>query len=77
MDKERFREILDLLGWSQNECSRIMRRDDRTVRRWASGKNEIDPESAAWLELQAANLPPGRKRQLAAAPDGPVEGISR
>lgn len=76
MDKERFREILALLGWSQNEAARIMRRDDRDVRRWASGKTEIDPDSAAWLELQAANLPPGRKRQLA-APAGRVEGFSR
>jgi plasmid maintenance system antidote protein VapI len=58
MDKDRFREILDLLGWGQNEVARLLHRDSREIRRWASGRNPIDPEAAAWLEMQAANPPP-------------------
>lgn len=58
MDKDRFREILDLLGWGQLEVARLLHRDGREVRRWASGRNPIDPKAAAWLEYQAANPPP-------------------
>jgi hypothetical protein len=57
MTADRFREILE----TQNPTPRVMREDTREVRRWASGRNPIDPVSAAWLEHQAA-LPPPRVR---------------
>lgn len=60
MTPERFRTILDTLGWSRTECARIMRRDPRQVRRWAAGseRDPMDQAAADWLELQAANPPP-------------------
>jgi hypothetical protein len=58
MDKYRFREILDLLGWGQNEVARLLHRDSREVCRWASGRNPIDPKAADWLEYQAKFPPP-------------------
>lgn len=61
MTPERFRQILDLLGWSQGEVARLLQRDSREMRRWASGQNAIDAEAAAWLEKQAADPPPARR----------------
>jgi hypothetical protein len=62
MTGERFREIVASLGWSFGDVARSLERDSREIRRWAAGKNPIDPDAAAWLEVQAANPPPRRSR---------------
>lgn len=63
MTAERFRAILDQLGWSKAEVARLLSRDSREIRRWYSGRNAIDEEAAAWLEIQAANPPPAPMRR--------------
>ena len=41
MTPPEFRICLELLAWSQRGLARLLGLDDRTVRRWASGQNEI------------------------------------
>jgi hypothetical protein len=44
-----------LLGLSWPALARAMgRADDRALRRWASGRQEIPPVDAAWIEACAA-----------------------
>ena len=49
-----FRLCLDLPAWSQRGLARMLGLDDRTVRRWASGQNEIPDNIAHWLATLAA-----------------------
>jgi hypothetical protein len=79
MTPERFREILAQFaahpGWSSGDVARFLSRDQREVRRWASGQEVIDPEAGDWLEFQAAHPPP--KRQPREAEPADTEGFSR
>lgn len=55
MTPDRLRRLLDLLDWSQRGLAVILDRDDRLVRRWASGKTDIPLDVDAWL-VQAEQL---------------------
>lgn len=54
MTTDRLREILAMLGWSQNFAARLLEVDTHDVRRWAQGQTEIPAADAAWLEELAA-----------------------
>jgi hypothetical protein len=54
MTPPELRLCLDLLAWSQRGLARMLGLDDRTVRRWASGQNEIPDNIARWLATLAA-----------------------
>jgi ribosome-binding protein aMBF1 (putative translation factor) len=61
MTPNEFRICLEMLAWSQRGLARLLRRDERLVRRWASGENEIPAEIATWLAALAdfhARRPP-------------------
>ena len=53
MTPPEFRLCLDLLAWSQRGLARLLGLDDRGVRRWASGQNEIPDNIAHWLATLA------------------------
>jgi ribosome-binding protein aMBF1 (putative translation factor) len=50
MTPDRFRECLQSLQWSQRFFAGFIRKDDRLVRRWASGDAPIPEEVATILE---------------------------
>jgi ribosome-binding protein aMBF1 (putative translation factor) len=54
MTAPEFRICLEHLAWSQRGLARLLNRDDRLVRRWASGDNEIPADVAEWLATLAA-----------------------
>ena len=64
MTPDQLRAALDDLHWSQRGLATILRRDERQVRRWASGDAEIPADVAGWLERVAQamrdNPPPWR-----------------
>jgi transcriptional regulator with XRE-family HTH domain len=53
MDADRFRECLAALDWSQRSFASLLEINFATVQRWATGKQEIAPEIATWLETLA------------------------
>jgi transcriptional regulator with XRE-family HTH domain len=53
MDADRFRECLAALDWSQHSIARLLGVNFATVQRWATGKQEIPPDIATWLETLA------------------------
>lgn len=53
MTPDRFREVLALLHWSQRGLADILHRDERQVRRWASGQYPIPDPVADWLQRLA------------------------
>ncbi len=54
MTPAEFRVCLDLLAWSQRGLAKLLDLDDRLVRRWASGANEVPEDVAGWLATLAA-----------------------
>jgi hypothetical protein len=54
MTPPEFRICLELLAWSQRGLARMLNLDDRSVRRWASGQNDIPDDIAHWLATLAA-----------------------
>jgi hypothetical protein len=54
MTPAEFRICLQHLAWSQRGLAELLGRDDRLVRRWASGGSEIPAEVAEWLAVLAA-----------------------
>jgi DNA-binding transcriptional regulator YiaG len=54
MTPPEFRLCLEVLAWSQRGLARLLGLDDRTVRRWSSGRNEIPGDIADWLAILAA-----------------------
>jgi hypothetical protein len=54
MTPAEFRICLELLAWSQRGLAKVLGLDDRMVRRWAAGQNEIPGNIAAWLTTLAA-----------------------
>lgn len=56
------RAALADLHWSQRGLAAILRKDERQVRRWATGEAQIPPAVADWLarlaEAMRANPPP-------------------
>ena len=64
MTPDEFRAALYLIGWTQRGLADLLRYDERTVRRWATG-NRIPDDVAAWLEDLAtyhqAHQPPDRR----------------
>jgi hypothetical protein len=63
MTPERLREILNITGWGVVQTATNMGRDPRELRRWLAGTREVDPACERWLEVQAANPPPGYPRR--------------
>lgn len=53
MTPNRFRECLTLIGWSGHELARRLDKDERQIRRWASGAYAIPQPIADWLEKRA------------------------
>ena len=67
MTPDRFRECLELIGWGQRALADWLGINYVTVRRWASGAQDIPPAVATWLERladthQAYPLPEGWQR---------------
>jgi hypothetical protein len=54
MTPTRYRECLDVLGLSQRGLAPILRCSDRLTRSWATGRDIIPCEVAAWLEAWVA-----------------------
>ena len=54
MTPSEFRICLDMLAWSQRGLAKLLDLDDRLVRRWASGANEVPEDVAGWLATLAA-----------------------
>jgi len=50
MTPERFRECLDITGYSTRFIAEKLGRDDRRIRRWSSGEMAIPSNVAKWLE---------------------------
>ena len=68
MTPHHFRECLAALHWSQRALADILGLSDTTVRRWASGKQDIPQAVSSWLErisgpLAQMPLPSGWKTQ--------------
>lgn len=53
MTPARLRECLTLIGWTGQELARQLGKDERQIRRWASGAYVIPEPTAAWLEQVA------------------------
>jgi transcriptional regulator with XRE-family HTH domain len=73
MTAARFREILLSIGWSHTILAEKSGWDTRTIRRWANGQNEVDPDAAAGLERVAAAVAAMPRKKSRAH----VEGFSR
>ena len=56
MDSTRFRECMDLLGWSQRQLADYLDIGVTSVQRWAMGRIVIPDNVAAWLEARAAHM---------------------
>jgi hypothetical protein len=54
MHPDRYRECLALLGVSASEIARTLKCSDRMAYRWASGKIDVPPGIARWLEAWVA-----------------------
>jgi DNA-binding transcriptional regulator YiaG len=68
MTPAEFRGCLSPLAWSQRDLARVLGLDDRLMRRWASGQNEIPGNIAHWLMTLAtfhAGHPPPLKGKCA------------
>jgi ribosome-binding protein aMBF1 (putative translation factor) len=53
MTPTEFRACLEQLAWSQRDLARVVSLDDRLMRRWAAGQNEIPSNIAQWLKTLA------------------------
>jgi len=51
---DRYRECLAIVGQSQRGLSDVLGCSDRLTRGWATGRSDIPPGIAAWLEEWAA-----------------------
>jgi DNA-binding transcriptional regulator YiaG len=51
MTPTQLRAHLEKLGYSQRQFARVMSRDDREVRRWASGDEPVPEQIATWLDM--------------------------
>jgi ribosome-binding protein aMBF1 (putative translation factor) len=54
MDKDRMRELLAKIGWSQHECARRLHVDSSVVRKYCRGYYKIPDNVGVWLERLAA-----------------------
>ena len=50
MTPERFRECLDIIGYTTRGIADLLGRDDRRIRRWSGGTIAIPADVAEWLE---------------------------
>lgn len=53
-DKERFFELLEIVGWSVRQLSTRLNISQGAVRNWATGIASVPPEVMEWLEVLAA-----------------------
>ena len=61
---DRFRAAFDAAGWSHIALARMLRVNEREVRRWYNGENKPPQRIVEWLERVAAWLadnPPPEK----------------
>ena len=62
MTPARLRACLAAIHWSQRGLAKILRTDERQVRRWATGQYPVPEPIAAWLDrlatMMEANPPP-------------------
>ena len=77
MTPNEIRICLEHLAWSQRGLARLLDLDDRLVRRWASGQNEIPDNIAHWLAMLAAfhaeHPPPAITASLARTAPAPPD----
>jgi len=65
MTPDRFRELLDRLGLSQLAAAKLFHAGDRTVRRWASGDQDIPRAVQIALALMVKfKVPPAKAEKL-------------
>jgi hypothetical protein len=72
MDQTELREILDLLGWSQQMLAEFAGRDTARTRKQARGRHPIDAPLAEWLRAIATlirNPPAKPARYLSIEPE--------
>lgn len=55
MNATRLRECLAALGWSQRGLAAFLECDERMVRRWAAGADQVPAVVAAWIEARAVH----------------------
>lgn len=63
---DRLRGALASIQWSQRQLAAMLQRDERQVRRWASGASYMPGDVLAWLEDLAAchrAMPPPKRRE--------------
>lgn len=53
MTPDQLRAALHDLHWSQRGLAAILRKDERQVRRWATGDAQIPEDVANWMERVA------------------------
>ena len=53
MTGDRLVECLTILGWPRAELGRRLGVSESSVRMWVSGRREIPPALAAWIEERA------------------------
>jgi hypothetical protein len=66
MTPERFRECLDITGFSTRGIAEMLGRPDRRIRRWSGGTIVIPDDVATWLEGMARYMqthPPPQPRR--------------
>lgn len=56
MTSYRFRDCLDLIGWTGSQLAARLRKDPRMIQRWKSGKMAVPDDVAAKLEKLVALL---------------------
>ena len=71
MTPTRLRECLDALQWSQRGFSRVLGREEGTVRQWARGAVKVPQDVAEWLEAIMRLRPPHRAMDRSPAPTPP------
>ena len=64
MTADRFRQALDLLEFNSRDFAAWIDGNDRTVRRWAAGKQDIPHSIGEWLEGLASYLEQHPKPRL-------------
>ena len=73
MSPDRLRECLDLIGWSGQGLAKRLGKDERQVRRWASGAYGVPEPIAAWLDglarFHASHPPPAAAGRTVVASD--------
>jgi ribosome-binding protein aMBF1 (putative translation factor) len=62
MTPTELKDCLSIINWSQRQLARLIKRDERTVRRFVNGALQLPNKQIIWLrklaEFHAQNPPP-------------------